>query len=974
MSLILVDAPALVYRAYYAFVNRPLTGPGGEPTSVVFGFLNSVLRLIEAYRPTHLALAFDVRGPTFRHEIYPEYKAHRKPMPDELAAQLPRLHEVLAGWGVGRLELPGWEADDVIGTVARRSRGVTDRAWLYSGDKDFLQLLDERTGMLKPGRRGDEITPLGPQDVRRQYGLEPRELPDVFALSGDASDNIPGCPGIGEKTAAKLVREFGSLDALLADLQSPDLTPRLRRLLAEHREQVLLSRRLFVIDREAPLQLDWEALRTRLPTGPEVVRLLGRLGLRTLLELTERVEAAGGAPAPDAVAAAAGGGAPAGAGETDGESDGEAGGETDGEAGEEAAATGGAARGATAPPDADASELARRGYVICIDDKDLREYLQKLPEGAPLAVDTETDGLRPDACRLVGISLAAAGRPAAYIPVLRRDGTAAGEGDAADLFGAGDGERSALEALRPLLAPVLADPRRPKIGQNLKFDEWVLTRHGMPLAGPRFDTMVAAWLLEPDRQRHGLGELAAEHLGERVIPYDALFARGDRKRDILDVPLPRLAVYAAEDADVAFRLHEVLADRLAAAGLDGLFRDVEMPLSRVLFRMERRGIRIDVPFLRELRRRFAAEMEALQARILEAAGCEFNLQSPRQLAEVLFERLGLKPLKRTATGWSTDVTVLTALADRHPLPGLILEHRQLAKLQGTYVEALGGLVDPATGLVHTSFNQAVAATGRLSSSDPNLQNIPIRTELGRQIRRAFVPRRPGNVLLSADYSQIELRLLAHLSGDEELRRVFREGGDVHRRTAALIAGCSEDEVTSRMRRDAKTINFGVIYGMGARALAKQIHVGMGEARRFIDAYFDTYPGVRRFIDEAKDEARRRGYVETLLGRRRPVPDILSGQGRIRSFQERVAVNTPIQGTAADLIKVAMIGLDAELEERGLGAMLLLQVHDELVLEVPEAELDEAGDAVRRRMETVMELSVPLTVDVHVGRNWAEAHD
>ncbi|MBE0564772.1 MAG: DNA polymerase I, partial [Krumholzibacteria bacterium] len=578
--------------------------------------------------------------------------------------------------------------------------------------------------------------------------------------------------------------------------------------------------------------------------------------------------------------------------------------------------------------------------------------------------------------RLVGICLAGHARDGgrlapAYVPVLwREDGE--GAAPAGTLFPGGR-ETSRLEAVRRLLGPVLADARAPKVGQNLKFDEWILERHGLPLGGPRLDTMLASYVLDPGRRSHGLDDLVAGFLEHRMMPFAELFAKGDRLKDILAVDPDRLALYGAEDADYTLRLWEVLEPRLAAEGLDGLFRDLEMPVAAVLLRMERHGIRLDRAFLGELKQRFAEELTRLESRIHELAGEPFNVQSPKQLAVILFGKLGLKPVKKTATGWSTDASVLEALAEEHDLPAAILEHREVAKLQSTYVETLPELVNPRTGLIHTSYNQAVAATGRLSSSDPNLQNIPVRTALGREIRRAFVPRDPGHVFLSADYSQVELRLLAHLADDPGLRAAFTEGADVHRRTAALIAGVPEAEVTAAMRSSAKAINFGVIYGMGARALARQIGVKVGEAAAFIETYFATYPGVRGFIERTREQARRDGFVTTMAGRRRLLPEIVSDNPRIRAFQERVAVNTPIQGAAADLIKLAMLRIQGELDRRGLGAMLLLQVHDELVLEVPLPEVDEVKAVVREGMEGALALAVPLVVDLHTGRDWAEAH-
>ena len=951
MSLILIDGSALFYRAHYAFAKRPLTAPNGEITSVAFGFFNSILRLIENYDPAKIAVVFDVRGKNFRHDMYPDYKANRKPMPSELAEQLPRLRELLDAWGIAVLEKEGVEADDVIGTMARRSAGVCDHVWLYTSDKDFMQLLDTRIGMLKPARRGGDPNPFTDDDVRREYKLEPASLKEVFALAGDSSDNIPGAPGVGDKTARKLILEYGSLENLYEGLEHSRLTPRLKRVLGDNREQVFLSRDLFVIRQNVDLELDWEAMNTVLPFGQEVRGLLQTLDLRRLLAQIDRLAGSavdrGSAKTP-----------------LDQEPEANAGSLAEDDSQSEAA-----------------SEISwpkrrsERGYVLLDTDDKLEAWLERRDPPAPLAVDTETDGLRCDTCRLVGVCLAGWDRAGqrlepAYIPVLWREEDEAGAaGDT--LFPVGR-EVSRLASVQAMLGPVLASGCL-KVGQNLKFDEWVLGRHDLELGGGRFDTMLASYVLDPGRRGHGLDDLVLEFLGHRMTAYGDLFAPGDRFKDILSVDRDRLGLYAAEDADFTLRLSEVFEPKLAAAGMIDLFTNLEMPIAGVLLMMERNGIMVDRSFLEKLRERFVKEMDDLQERIIDLAGEDFNIQSPKQLAVILFDKLGLKPLKKTATGWSTDVSVLTALADAHELPALILEYRQVAKLQNTYVETLPQLATPVTGLIHTSYNQAVAATGRLSSSEPNLQNIPVRTELGRQIRRAYVPRAAGNVFLSADYSQVELRLLAHLADDPGLLAVFREGGDVHRRTAALIAGIEEDQVTAEMRSRAKAINFGVIYGMGSRALARQIKVKVKEAAAFIETYFETYPGVRTFIDRTKENAHRNGWVETLLGRRRLLPDIHSASNRVRSFQERVAVNTPIQGTAADLIKLAMIRIQRDLDASDTGALLLLQVHDELVFEVPAGELEDLKLLVREGMEGALELKVPLVVDLHTGNNWAEAH-
>ncbi len=951
MSLILIDGSALCYRSHYAFANRPLTAPSGELTSVAYGFLMGLLRLLEKYEPEKMLVVFDAKGKNFRHRMYPDYKAHRKPMPPELAEQLPRLDELLKLWGLPVLRVDDVEADDVMATVAARSEGQVDRAWFFTGDKDFMQLLDGRTGMLKPGRRGDEITTLTDDDVRKQYKLEPEGLIQVFALSGDKADNIPGAPGIGDKTALKIIQEFGDLEQLYARLEGSKLSPRQKRVLADNRDQVFLSRDLFIIRKDVELDLDWGAMDVHLPLGSGIREKLQELGLRRVDSLAAELAVSH----PDWVPPGAAETVPAPADE----------------------APDRAAESSEVAPDSWAARREQAGFVILPDKASLAAWLERLDPAAPLAVDTETTGLRRDEADLVGVCLAGTDRegrdlPAAYIPVRWRDKPNDG-GDGGDTLFPVEPVRDRLDEVKTLLAPVLAGPQSLKVGQNLKFDQWILLRAGLPLGGPLFDTMLASYVLDPGRRSHGLDDLVLDHLDHRMMSYDQLFDKGDRHKDILAVDPDRLGLYAAEDAHYTLQLQRILAPRLEDEGLDGLFRDLEMPVSQVLLRMERHGILIDRDFLKGLRTRFEAELQEMEQKIHQLAGEEFNIQSPKQLAVILFEKLGLKPIKKTATGWSTDVSVLTTLAEEHDLPALILEYRQVAKLLNTYVETLPELANRETGLIHTSYNQAVAATGRLSSSDPNLQNIPIRTELGKLIRQAFVPRQKGSVFLSADYSQVELRLLAHLSGDPNLRAAFREGADVHRRTAALIAGVDEEEVTSEMRYRAKAINFGVIYGMGARALARQIDVQVKEASAFIATYFETYPGVRTFIDQTVEMAREQGWVETLLGRRRLLPDITSSNNRIRSFAERVAVNTPIQGTAADLIKLAMLRIQEQLDAGDVPALMLLQVHDELVLEVPEQHLQAARDLVVTGMESALELEVPLVVDAHSGANWAEAH-
>jgi len=671
-SLILIDGAALFYRSHYAFANRPLTAPSGETTSVVFGFFNSVLRLIEKNNPAKLAIVFDKKGKVFRHDMYPKYKANRKPMPDELAEQLPRLRELLTAWGVEVLEKDYYEADDLMATIARRSAGVVDKVWFYTGDKDFMQLLDDRIGMLKPGKRGEEAMEFTADTVRQEYQMEPVDLIQVFALAGDKADNIPGAPGVGDKTAQKLVREFGSLEQLYQALPDSKLTPRLKRVLGENKDQVFLSRDLFIMKDDVDIPCNWEAMTTLLPDNAEVLALLQELGLRQVVALIDKLGKRVGQDVkvtPDHEAAA------------------------------KAAPAQSKKKSAAKKSDVSidwAAERERRGYALLDSDAKLEDWLERLGESSPLAVDTETDGLRQDICRLVGVCLAGrdnngeALQPA-YIPVLWRDGAAEGAVDT--LFPVGK-EYSRLEDVQKILGPVLANESL-KVGQNLKFDEWILGRHGLPLQGPRFDTMLASYVLDPGRMSHGLDDLVREFCEHTMMPFSGLFAKGDRAKDILAVDADRLALYAAEDADYTLRLFEVLAPKLGDSGLQNLFDEVETPISAVLLEMEQNGIKLDRTFMGALGARFEVEIKSLHKKIIAAAGEEFNINSPKQLQVILFDKLGLKPTKKTNTGWSTDVSVLTNLADEHELPALILEYRQLAKLQSTYVEKL-----PEIGRAH----------------------------------------------------------------------------------------------------------------------------------------------------------------------------------------------------------------------------------------------------------------------------------
>jgi len=909
--LFLIDGYALIYRAFFAFVNRPLTNSRGENTSAPWGFANFLLRIREEYGPDYLAVVFDA-GMSQREELYPAYKATREKMPEELAASLPRIRELVAGFRDEVVELDGYEADDVIGTLARKASEAGVDTVIVSGDKDFYQLIDARVFLLNPGRGGAsgvQAEWVDESNASDRLGVSPSRVVDYLALIGDSSDNVPGAPGIGPKTAVQLLEDYGSLDALLE--AAPGLKgKRAREALTEHADQVRLSRKLVTIQRDLPVELDLERWRVHEPDRERLRQLFVDLEFRTLID--RFTDASAGPEAP-------------GGGEVE--------------------------------------------YRAVTDPAEIKALVAEIREAETVSVDTETTSLEPMRANLVGISLSWREGQGVYLPLAH----VAPPADLLDLDGAADPANLPPltdPAMRPLVE-LLEDPGMPKTGQNLKYDLLVLRRAGVELRGVAFDTMVASYVLDPGRRSHSLDALSTDLLGYTPISYGDVTGKGKKQVSFAQVPVEQATAYAAEDADLALRLRGRFAPELEEHRLDGLFRELEMPLVAVLARMEWEGIRIDAPFFQVMSRRLGKELDFLQEDIWKEAGETFNINSNPQLREILFEKLELPVIKRTKTGPSTDASVLEELAAQgHPLPMKLMEYRQLEKLRSTYVDALPRMVNPETGRIHTSFNQAVAATGRLSSSDPNLQNIPIRTELGREIRRGFVPD-AGHLFLAADYSQIELRILAHVSGDDAFVTAFREDRDVHRQTAAVIFDIPLEEVTSEQRARAKTINFATLYGQGEFSLGRQLGISREEASDFIARYFERFSGVRRFLDEQVAMAREKGYVETLSGRRRYIPELTSKNWNVRQFGERVAQNTPIQGTAADLIKEAMLRVDRGLQAAAPGARLLLQVHDELVFEVPESRLEDLRSFVVETMEGAMELKVPLRVDTGVGASWLE---
>lgn len=915
--LFLVDAYALIYRAFFAFINRPLTNSRGENTSAAFGFANFLEDLREKYKPDYLAVVFDA-GDSFREQEYPDYKATREKMPEDLSASLPGIRAMVQAYGDPVVELDGYEADDVIGTLATQAKERGIESVIVSGDKDFYQLVDEDIHLLNPGRGGPTGVSaewVDPSNAEERFGLPPERIVDYLALIGDSADNVPGAPGVGPKTAVKLLEEFGTLEEIFARAEEIS-GKRAREALTDHADQVRLSRRLVTIMRDLPIELDLEALKVGEPDAAALRDIFVDFEFR---RLTEKYTAV--------------------AMETDAHS-------------------------------SDAAQEAR--YRLLTDPSELPALVERISEAGRVAIDTETTALDPMRATLVGVSLGLGQGEAYYLPFLHRDSSRfelALDDQRQD--GVPNLPAMDTEAMAPL-RELFADPGIEKILHNLKYDHIVLKRAGAPMAAPFFDTMVASYVLDPGRRSHGLDELSLELLAHKTTSYKDVAGSGKSEIPFGEVALDVARDYACEDADCTWRLWERFAPELEETDLRVLFDELEMPLVPVLAAMEEEGIQIDVNFFKKMAEKIHGELEHLVQDIYKAAGTEFNLNSTPQLREVLFEKLELPVIKRTKTGASTDASVLEELAaEGHEVPRRMLEYRELSKLLSTYVEALPRLVNERTGRIHTSFNQTVAATGRLSSSDPNLQNIPIRTDLGRQIRKGFVPRE-GCVFLGADYSQIELRVLAHFSGDPAFVDAFSRGVDVHRQTASVIFGVQVDEVTAHQRAQAKTINFATLYGQGAFGLSRQLGIPRDEAEAFIDEYFERFAGVRAFLDEQVEKARSLGYVETLMGRRRYVPELKSKNWNIRQFGERVAQNTPIQGTAADLIKQAMLDVAAGLREGGWEARMLLQVHDELLFELPESELEAVTAMVVEKMEGAMALRVPLKVETGIGASWYEA--
>jgi DNA polymerase-1 len=886
-KLLLIDGSSYLFRAFYAIGH--LSNSKGLPTNATYGFTQMLLKVLKDHRPDYLAVIFDSKAPTFRSEVYKEYKSNRPAMPEGLTLQIPYIKKIIEGYRIALLEMEGYEADDLIGTVAKGLESEVDVV-IITGDKDILQLISPRIQVYDTMKEKR----LGVEEVIERFGVSPEQVVEVMGLSGDAIDNIPGVPGIGEKTAIQLIKTYGSIENLLIHVEEIH-RKKLKENLKTHGDLARLSRQLAMIHTDVPVHYQLKDFSLSPPDLERLREIFKELEFNKLLkELSEKK-----------------------------------------------------------PPGSATSD-----YRLITARNELLALLEDIRKAASFSIDLETTSPYPMWADLVGISLSYAPHQAFYIPLGHQ--------------GQEKTQQLPLQGVLEELRPILEDGEMKKVGQNIKYDWIVLKRYGIHLKGIDGDTMIASYLLNPTKHNHNLNEIAQEYLDRSLTNYKEVVGTGTKAVTFDHIDLEKAKDYSCEDADVTFQLSHLLLPKLKEGGLKDLFDQVEMPLVMVLAKMEMNGVKIDLDLLQEYSKELETQIQQKVERIYGLAGEVFNINSSQQLGKILFEKLKLPVVKRTKTGSSTDVEVLTKLSFQHDLPLEILGYRNLSKLKSTYIDALPKLIHPKTGRVHTSYNQTVTATGRLSSSDPNLQNIPVRAEEGNRIRQAFIPEE-GWAFVSADYSQIELRILAHLSQDETLINAFHHDEDIHARTASEIFEVPIGKVTPPMRREAKVINFGIIYGMSAYGLSQQLGTDPKIAQTYIDGYFKKYTGVQTYIEKSLEEARQNGYAMTLLHRRRYLPDIHSPNAAIRQATERMAINTPLQGTAADIIKVAMIHIQNRIDELGLSTKMIMQVHDELIFEVPKEELEKTIPMIQNKMETVMDLSIPLKVSIHSGNNWAEVH-
>jgi DNA polymerase I len=929
-KIFLLDAMALIYRAYFALNRNPRVNSKGLNTSAVLGFANTLLEVLKKESPSHIVVAFDAFAPTNRQTDFTAYKANREDTPEDIVTSIPYIKKLIDGFNIPILEMPGYEADDIIGTLAKRAEKEGFTVFMMTSDKDFGQLVSDNIFMYKPARMGNDVEIWGVKEVCEKFGIKhPEQLIDILGLWGDASDNIPGVPGIGEKKAKKLIADFGSIENILKNVDDvPEA--RSRESLKEHAQQALMSKSLATIILDVPVEWDEEQFRLTAPDPEKLIPLFDELEFRTYAKrVFEHIKE----EAPEVIPAK-----PASSGQMDLF----------------------AGTDAFADPEQLAKEkvikiMQENDFKAVQNEKELKDLAAKLDKSGVFCFDTETTGLDSTDTQLVGIAFCIKPEQAWYVPFP-------------------EDQEQALE-IADIFKPVFENPKVEKTGQNLKFDIGVLKNYGINVEGKLFDTMLAHYLLQPD-MRHNMDVLAETYLGYKPLSIEALIGKkGKNQGSMRDVALETITAYACEDAHVTQLLREVFEPMLKKNNLTGLFEDLETPLVYVLAEMERNGVKIDTDVLNEYSGKLQIDIEIIEKEIYDLAGAKFNIGSPKQLGEILFDKLKIvEKAKKTKTKqYSTSEDVLSKLAHKHDIIQKILDYRSLTKLKSTYVDVFPKLISPKTGRLHASFNQAVAATGRLSSNNPNLQNIPIRTEQGREIRKAFVPAGDDYVLLAADYSQIELRIIASLSKDEAMIDAFRQGHDIHAATASKVFGVPMEEVTKEMRRQAKMVNFGIVYGISPFGLSERLNIPRGDAAEIIENYFSKYPGIKKYMDQTIAFARKHQYVETIMGRRRYINDINSGNGAVRGFAERNAINSPIQGSAADMIKLAMIRIYKDMKTKKLESKMILQVHDELVFDVKKKELETMKRIIGENMKNAMKLEVDLEIDMNVGNNWLEAH-
>ena len=894
--LFLIDGMAQIYRAHFAMIKNPLTTKDGRHTSAIFGFMNSLFKLLRDENPDYIAVVLDCKEPTFRHKLYTEYKATREKMPDELVEQLEPLYEVISHTNIPILKKPGYEADDIIGTLVKKAEQAGLVTYMVTGDKDMMQLVSETTFMYSPGNRFKPTTIYDKIKVKEKWGVGPDGIIDMLALVGDTSDNVPGVDGVGPKTAKKLLDQYKDIETILEHADETK-NKRVREGLQNGRDLVHLSRELVTIHCDVPVEFHIEELIRKDMDGEALTYDFQDLEMYSLITQVEALSGNGVV----------------------------------------------------------ALEQPDKNYQTILTQTDLDLLITTISNAELISFDLETTSITPLQADIVGLSFSVKANDGYYIPVEYPEKESK--------------PGLTLDAVLEKLKPIFENENNRFCGQNIKYDALVLSRYGIHLGNIVFDTMIAEYMLHPEKNSYKMDYLSIDYLNYRMVPIDNLIGMGLHQKSMAEVPLEDIAFYASEDADIAFQLAEILKDKLEKESLFEPYNDIEIPLIPVLTTIEKNGVYLNLDFLADLSRQFGEGLEKLTEKIYQMAGREFNINSPKQLGEILFDELELKPIRKR----STAVEVLAVLKNYHPLPEEVLKYRHLAKLKNTYVDAIPNYVNKETGRVHTSLNQTIAATGRLSSTSPNFQNIPIRTETGREVRKAFVPQNSDWVILSADYSQVELRIMAHYSQEPELIKAFEENSDIHSRTAALVNGIAEAEVTPDQRRSAKVVNFGIMYGAGPYRMSQELGISMADAKILIDNYFATYPGIRKYMDETISLARDRGYVETLYKRRRKTGNLDASNRNIVQAEERVAINMPIQGTAADIIKIAMINIHNKMESENYQSKMILQIHDELLFECPKAEVDKLAAMVVEKMEGAVSLSVPLKVDWNYGSSWYEAH-